>query len=48
MPRNQEGQPPTRRPDETEARLKEKERAQRGAANKERTEEQIDEVRSKA
>ena len=46
-PRNQEGQKPTRKPEETEERLREKERAQRGAANKVRTEEQIDEVRSK-
>ena len=30
MPRNQEGQAPTRNADETEARLQEKERSQRG------------------
>jgi hypothetical protein len=47
IPRNQAGQKPTRDADETEERLKEKEREQRGAANKVRTEEQIDEVRSK-
>ena len=47
MPRNQVGQPPTRKPDETEARLQEKERDQRGGANRMRTEEQIDEVRTK-
>jgi hypothetical protein len=47
IPRNQEGQPPTRSPDETEERLEEKARAQRGAANRDRTKEQIDDVRSK-
>lgn len=46
-PRNQEGQPPTRTPEETEDRLEEKARAQRGEANKARTAEQIDEVRTK-
>lgn len=46
IPRNLEGQPPTRTPEETEERLREKERAQRGEANRLRTEEQIDEVRS--
>jgi hypothetical protein len=46
-PRNQVGQKPTRKPDETEERLREKEREQMGGANKVRTEEQIDEVRSK-
>jgi hypothetical protein len=46
-PRNQVGQKPTRDARETEERLKEKEREQRGAANRIRTEEQIDEVRSK-
>jgi hypothetical protein len=46
VPRNDEGQPPTKSPDETEERLKEKERAQRGGANKQRTQDQIDEVRS--
>jgi hypothetical protein len=46
-PRNQAGQKPSRTPDETERRLREKERAQRGGANRVRTEEQIDEVRAK-
>ena len=48
IPRNEEGQPPTRNPKETEERLEEKERAQRGRANQDHTEEQIDKVRSKA
>jgi hypothetical protein len=48
IPRNEEDQPPTRSAKETEARLEEKMRAQRGGANKDRTERQIDEVRSKA
>jgi hypothetical protein len=46
-PRNQAGQPPTRNPDETEERLEEKERGQTGEANRMRTEDQIDEVRTK-
>lgn len=46
-PRNQAGQPPTRSPGETQERLEEKERAQTGEANKLRTEDQIDEVRTK-
>lgn len=46
-PQNQAGQKPTRTPEETEERLKEKEREQRGGANRVRTEEQIDEVRAK-
>jgi hypothetical protein len=46
-PKNQAGQPPTRTPDETEERLEEKERAQTGEANRMRTEDQIDEVRTK-
>lgn len=46
-PKNQVGQKPTRDPEETEERLREKAQAQRGGANKVRTEEQIDEVRSK-
>lgn len=46
-PKNQVGQPPTRTPEETEERLEEKRRGQTGEANKVRTEEQIDEVRSK-
>ena len=47
IPKNQVGQQPSRTPEETEERLKEKEREQRGAANRVRTEEQIDEVRAK-
>ena len=46
-PKNQVGQPPTRTPDETEERLEEKQRGQTGEANRIRTDEQIDEVRSK-
>jgi hypothetical protein len=46
-PKNQAGQPPTRNADETEERLEEKERGQTGEANKMRTEDQIDEVRTK-
>lgn len=45
--KNQVGQAPTRTPEETEERLKEKARDQKGGANKVRTEEQIDEVRTK-
>lgn len=37
-PRNQVGQKPTRTPKETAKRLEEKARAQRGGANKRRTE----------
>jgi len=48
IPRNEQDQPPTHTPKETEERLEEKSRAQRGGANKHRTEKQIDEVRSKA
>jgi hypothetical protein len=44
-PRNELEQPPTRTPEETEARLREKKRSQRGAANRRRIEEQIREVR---
>lgn len=47
MPKNDVGQSPTRTPEETEERLKEKARDQKGGANKTRTEEQIDEVRTK-
>jgi hypothetical protein len=47
IPKNQIGQPPTRTPDETEERLEEKARAQKGEANKVRTKQQIDEVRTK-
>jgi len=46
-PRNQEGQKPTRKPDETKKRLEEKEREQKGGANKARTEARIDEIRGK-
>lgn len=45
-PRNEQGQRPTRTPDETEERLLEKARGQKGEANKIRTEEQIDEVQT--
>lgn len=38
-PRNQEGQGPTRNPKETKKRLEEKAKAQKGGANKRRTEE---------
>lgn len=44
-PRNEEGQPPTRTPDETAERLEEKARRQVGEANKDRTAQQIDEVK---
>jgi hypothetical protein len=40
-PRNQEGEPPTRSATETEERLEEKERADRGQANKDRIEAKI-------
>jgi len=43
-PKNQEGQPPTKSADETASRLRDKERGQKGGANKERTEEQIEDV----
>lgn len=43
-PKNQEGQPPTDTPEKTAARLREKERGQMGAANKERTEERIEDA----
>lgn len=46
-PRNQAGQSPTRTAQETEERLEEKARDQKGGANKVRTEERIDEVRSR-
>ncbi len=45
-PRNQEGQKPTRTPDETQRRLEEKKTAQRGKANKSRTDERIGQARS--
>lgn len=38
-PRNQEGQKPTKSPKETKKRLEEKAKAQKGGANKRRTEE---------
>ena len=41
---NQRGQRPTRTPEETEARLREKEGEQMGQANRVRTEEQIEEL----
>ena len=47
-PRNEVGQKPSRTPKETEERLEEKARDQRGGANKVRTEEQIDDVHEKA
>jgi hypothetical protein len=47
-PRNEVGEPPTHSAKETEERLREKERAQHGGANRERTDRQIDEVRSRA
>lgn len=43
-PRNEEGQPPTKTPEETKARLRQKEGEQMGQANRRRTEEQIEEV----
>jgi hypothetical protein len=45
-PRNDEGQRPTRSPDETVDRLEQKKQQDHGAANKERIEEQEREVRS--
>ena len=38
-PRNQEGQKPTRNPKETKQRLEEKAKAQKGGANRRKTEE---------
>ena len=43
-PTNREGQPPTKSADDTEARLREKEREDVGKANKSRIEQKIDEV----
>ena len=43
-PKNQEGQRPTETPEETAARLREKERGQMGEANRERTEERIEDA----
>ena len=45
-PVNQEGQPPTRRAAETEDRLEEKERADRGRANKDRIEAKISQLKN--
>ena len=47
-PRNDEGQRPTRTPEETVDRLEQKKKDERGGANKERIEEQEREVRSGA
>lgn len=43
-PTNQRGEPPTKDPKETVARLEEKKQADRGAANRERIEDQEREV----
>ena len=43
-PRNQEGQPPTDTASDTEARLEEKEQADRGQPNKDRIEAKISEL----
>jgi hypothetical protein len=43
-PTNETGQPPTKTPEETEERLREKESEQMGQANRGRTEEQIEEL----
>lgn len=40
-PRNQQGEPPTKNPTETEDRLEEKEHEDRGQANKDRIEAKI-------
>ena len=45
-PRNDEGQPPTKDPKETVARLEEKKRDAEGGANRERIEDQERDVRS--
>jgi hypothetical protein len=45
-PKNNAGEAPTRTPEETEERLREKESEQMGQANRERTEEQIEELES--
>lgn len=44
VPQNQQGQAPTRKPDETVQRLEEKKRKDVGAANRERIEDQEREV----
>jgi hypothetical protein len=46
-PRNRVGEPPTEHPEETAERLEQKESWQSGEANRDRTEEQIDEVRER-
>lgn len=46
-PRNEEGQPPTRTPDETVGRLRQKKKDAGGRANKERIEEREREVTRK-
>ncbi|OLC57125.1 MAG: hypothetical protein AUH85_04165 [Chloroflexi bacterium 13_1_40CM_4_68_4] len=43
-PKNEAGEEPTRTPEETEERLREKESEQMGQANRERTEAQIEEL----
>jgi hypothetical protein len=45
-PRNQEGQPPTKRGEDTADRLEEKADAQRGGANRARTEEKARDART--
>jgi hypothetical protein len=45
-PRNEEGQAPTMKPQDTVERLEQKKKQQRGGANRERIEEQEREVRS--
>jgi hypothetical protein len=46
-PRNQKGQKPTRKAEETVKRLEEKSEAQRGGANKRRTGAQIGEIKGR-
>ncbi len=46
-PRNQEGQKPTRKPDETAQRLEEKAQHQSGDANRARTEKKAREAEAK-
>jgi hypothetical protein len=47
-PRNEVGEPPTHTAKETEERLRTKQQAQHGRADRDRTDRQIDEVRSRA
>lgn len=47
-PRNQEGEPPTREPDETAQRLEEKADEQQGEENRARTEEKAREAKDRA